>query len=103
MGKWKESVCRGMQSICNCISVAAKQAREAEIDIPSKRRFSLMYTSGEDSVVRPEEKGHSIPEVVTRTGIGIWAFLDCLDDVKDRAENSLTDLAKRRSYRKVPE
>lgn len=103
MGKWKESVCRGMQSMCNCFSVAAKQAREAEIDIPSKRRFSLMYTSGEESVVRPKEKGLSIPEVVARTGIGIRTFLDCMDGVKDWSENNLTDLANRRSYQKLPE
>jgi len=92
-----------MQPICNCFSVAMKQAREAEIDVPSKRRFSLMYTSGEESVVRPKEKGLNIPEVVTRTGIGIRTFLDCLYDVEDRAENSLTDLEKRRPYWKLPE
>ena len=103
MGKWKESICGKMQAICNCVSVAAKQAREAEIDLPSKRRFSLMYASGEESVVRPKEKGHSIPEVVTRIGIGIRTFLDCLNDVKDRAEINLTDLEKRRPYWKVPE
>jgi len=103
MGKWKESICGKMQTICDCISVAAKQAREAEIDLPSKRRFSLIYASGEESVVRPKEKGHSIPEVVTRTGIGIRTFLDCLDDVEDRAENMLTDFEKRRPYWKLPE
>jgi len=103
MGKWIESVCRGMEAICNCISAAAKQAREAEIDLPSKRRFSLMYASGEESVVRPMEKDFSIPEVVTRIGIGIRTFLDCLNNVKDWSENSLTDPAERMSYRKVPE
>jgi len=92
-----------MQTICNCISVAAKQTREAEIDLPSKRRFSLMYASGEESVVRPMEKDFSIPEVVTRIGIGIRTFLDCLNNVKDWSENSLTDPAERMSYRKVPE
>jgi len=80
-----------------------KQAREAEIDVPSKRRFSLMYTSGEESVVRPKEKGLNIPEVVTRTGIGIRTFLDCLNDVKGWSEKNLTDPAERMSYRKVPD
>jgi len=103
MGQWKESICGRMQTICDCISVAAKQAREAEIDIPSKRRFSLMHASGEESAVPPKEKGHSIPEVVTRIGIGIRTFLDCLDDVEDRVEKMLTDFEKRRPYWKVPE
>jgi hypothetical protein len=103
MGKWKESICGRMQAICNCFSAASRQAREAEIDIPSKRRFSLMYTSGGESVVRPKEKGLSIPEVVIRTGIGIQIFLDCLNNVKDWSENSPTDPAERMSYRKVPE
>ena len=62
-----------------------------------------MYASGEESVVRLKEKAHIIPEVVTRIGIGIRTFLDCLGDVEDRAENMLTDFEKRRPYWKVPE
>ena len=101
--RWIDRVCRAMKPICNCVSVAARQAREAEIELPYKRRFRQILASGEASFAIPQDAGPGLDEVVARTGIGVRAFLDCLDDVKDRSENSLADPAARRSYRKVPE
>jgi hypothetical protein len=49
MEKVKGSGFRFMKTICDCISVAARQAREAEIDVPAKRRFHLMNESGDAS------------------------------------------------------
>ena len=101
--RWIDRVWRALKPLCNCVSVAARQAREAEIEVPSKRRFRQILESGEASFAIPQDAGPGMDEVVSRTGIGVRAFLDCLDDVKDRSENSLTDLAERRSYWKVPE
>ena len=98
-----DRVCRAMKSVCNCFSVAAQQAREAEIDIPSKRSFRQRATSGEASSALPQEAGTGLHEVVARTQIGVRTFLDCLDDAKHQVEQSRTDAEKRLSYRRLPE
>jgi len=86
MGKWKESICGWMGTICNCVSVAVRQAREAEIDIVSKRRFRQMLASGEASFALPQEEGTGMREVLARMGARIDSFLHGLDDVKNQAE-----------------
>lgn len=103
MEKLKESICGRMKTICNCFSVAARQAREAEIDIVSKRRFRQMLASGELSIALPQEEGTGIREVMARTKIGARSFLDCLNDAKSQVEWSRFDVSARRFYQKLPE
>ena len=103
MGKWKESLSRRMQSLCTCVSVASKQAREAEIDAPSKRRFRQMLASEEGSIAISGDGSTGVREVKARMGIGLRAFLDCLDDVKTQAEQLKTGVLEKREYRKLPE
>ena len=103
MGKWKESICGRMQTICNCFSAASRQAREAEIDVPSKRSFRLMYASGNESFALPIDAGTGLDGVAARTKIGLKAFLDCLIDAKNRVEWSRTDSSTRRFFQKLPE
>ncbi len=92
-----------MKPICDCVSVAAKQAREAEIEVPSKRRFREMLASGEASVALPQEPGTRLREVATRAKIGAGAFLECLTDAGHRAEQSRTDTLTMRTFRRLPE
>jgi hypothetical protein len=92
-----------MKPICNCFSVSVKQAREAEIDVPSKRRFRLFYASGDADSSLPQDTGTGLHEVAARTGIGMRTFLNCLDDAKNQVEQSRTDVLKRMSYRRLPE
>jgi hypothetical protein len=99
----KDRVCRAMKPICNCISVAAQQAREAEIDVPLKRHFRQRVVSGETSSALPEDAGTRLHEVVARTQIGVATFLHCLDDAKRQVEQSRTDAGKRPSFRRLPE
>lgn len=101
--KLTNRICRVITPICNCFTVAAKQAREAEIDVPSKRRFRLRYASGDADSSLPQDAGTGLHEVVTRTQIGVRSFLACLDDAKDQVEQSRTDAEKRISYRRLPE
>jgi len=103
MGKWKEGICGRMQTICNCFSAASRQAREAEIDVPSKRTFRLMYGSVNDSFAPPMDAGTGLDGGIARTKIGLRAFLDCLIDAKNRVEWSRTDASTRRFYQKLPE
>ena len=103
MGKWKESICRRMQTICNCFSAASRQAREAEIDVPSKRRFRLLYGSGDASSAPPMDASTGLDGDIARTKIGLTAFLDCLNDAKNRVEWSRTDGLSRKYYRRLPE
>lgn len=105
MGKerLRDRVCRMMKPICNCFSVAAKQAREAEIDVPSKRRFRQRVLSGESPSAIPQDAGTGLHEVVARTGIGMRTFLDCLDDARKQVEESRTNAIARLSYRRLPE
>ena len=98
-----DRVCRAMKPICNCFSVAAKQAREAEIDVPSKRRFRLLYASGDTDSSLPQDAGTELHEVVAWTQIGVRTFLACLDDAKHQVEQSRTDAEKPLSYRRLPE
>jgi len=98
-----DRVSRAMKSVCNCFSVAAQQAREAEIDVPSKRRFRQIYASGDADSSLPQDAGTGLHEVVARTQIGVRTFLDCLDDAKHQVEQSRTDAEKRLSYRRLPE
>ncbi len=101
--KLADRICRMITPICNCFKVAAKQAREAEIDVPSKRRFRLGYASGDADSSLPQEAGTGLHEVVTRTQVGVRTFLACLDDAKHQVEQSKTDAEKRISYRRLPE
>ena len=102
-GSLKDRLCRAMKPICNCISVAAQQAREAEIDVPSKRSFRQRATAGEASSALPQDAGTRLHEVVERTQIGVTSFLDCLNDAKHQVEQSRTDAEKRLSFRRLPE
>ena len=103
MGKWKESMCKRMQTICNCFSVASRQAREAEIDVPSKRSFRQMLASEEGSIALPQQESTGVREVKARMGIGLRTFLDCIDEVKNQAEQLKTGGLEKRDYRKMPE
>lgn len=78
-------------------------AREADIDVPSKRRFRLLYGSGDASSTPPMEAGTALDEGITRAGIGFRTFLDCLNDAKIRVEQSKTDKLARMTYRNLPE
>ena len=99
----RDRLCRAMKPICNCFSDAARQAREAEIDATSKRRFRRMLASEEGSVALSQDGVAGAHEVVARTQIGVRAFLNCLDDVKQQVEQSRADTEKRMSYRRLPE
>ena len=98
-----ESICRRMQTICNCFSAASKQAREAEIDVPSRRRFRLLYGSADASSALPQNLGTGLEERIARTGVGLGTFLDCLNDARNRVEQSKTDDLGRKFYRRLPE
>jgi hypothetical protein len=98
-----DRVCSAMKPICHCFSVAAKQARDAEIDVPSKRRFRQIYASGDADSSLPQDAGTGLHEVVARTGIGMRTFLDCLDDARNQVEESRSDALRRLSYRRLPE
>ncbi len=99
----RDRVCGAMKPICTCFSVAAKQAREAEIDVPSKRRLRQGVLSGEPSSAIPLDTGAGLQEVAGRTGIGVRTFLDCVIDARNRVEQGRTDALSRMSYRKLPE
>jgi hypothetical protein len=94
---------RRMQTICNCISEASRQARDADIDVPSKRVFHLMYASRDASSARPMDAGARLYEGMARTRIGMRTFLDCLNDAKIRVQQGGTDDLTRKSYRRLPE
>jgi hypothetical protein len=94
---------RRMLTICNCFSAASRQAREAEIDVPSKRRYRLVYASGNESSAPPMDAGSGLDGGIALTKIGLRAFLDCLNDAKNRVERSRTDNSARRFYHKLPE
>lgn len=98
-----DRICRVITPICNCFTVAAKQAREAEIDVTSKRSFRQRVEPEEASSALPQEAGTGLHEVVARTQIGVRTFLACLDDAKHQVEQSRTDAEKRISYRRLPE
>jgi len=99
----RDRVCGAVKPICTCFSFAARQAREAEIDVPSKRRFRQGALSGEASSAIPQDAGAVLHEVTARRGTGVRAFLDCLDDARKRAEERRTDAFSRMSYRKLPD
>jgi hypothetical protein len=86
MGKWKESICRWMQTICHCFSDASRRTKEAEFEIPSKRRFRMMLASEEGSIAFPQDESTDVGEGKARMGIGLRAFLDCMNEVKNQAE-----------------
>jgi hypothetical protein len=99
----RDRVCGALKPICNCLSVAANQAREAEIDVPSRRRFRQGALSGEASSAIPQGAGAGVHEVAARTGIGVRAFLDCVNDARNRVQESRFDALSRMSFRKLPE
>jgi len=101
---WEEGICRRMQTICNCFSAAFKQAREAEIDVPSKRRFHQMLASEEGSCTLPQDEGAGgVRKVMGRARVGLRTFLDCLYDTRNRVEQSISDVFERKKYRRLPE
>ena len=99
----RDRICGAVKPICTCFSVAARQAREAEIDIPSKRRFRQEAMSGEASSAIPLDAGDVLHEMAARTEIGMRAFLDCVSDARNRVEQSRSDGLSRLSFRKLPE
>lgn len=101
--RMKDRMCRVITPICNCFTVAAKQAREAEVDVPSKRRFRLVYASGDADSSLPQDAGTGLHEVVARTQVGVRTFLECLDDAKRQVEQSRIDAEKRLPFRRLPE
>jgi len=103
MQKWKESMCNRMQTICNCFSAAFRQAREAEIDDISRRRFRQRLASSEASIALPQEEGTGMREVLAHMGGRIDSFLHCLDDVKNQAEQIIIGGFETKNYRKLPE
>jgi len=105
MGRKKltDRLCKKIHPVCDCFSVALSRAREAEIDVPAKRSFRQIYASGNGSGDLPQDEGHGAREVAARTTVGMRAFLDCLDDARNRVRLSNTDFSIRRSYRKLPE
>jgi hypothetical protein len=94
---------RRFQTVCNCFSVASKQAREAEIDLPSKKSFRLMHVSGNASSAPSMVAGTVLEGEIARTKIGLMAFLDCLNAAKNRVRQTQIDKPTRMSYRKLPE
>jgi len=94
---------RRMHTICNCISEASRQARDADIDVPSKRVFRLKYVSGDASFAPPMDAGTGLYEGTARTRTGMRTFMDCLNDAKTRVRQSRTDGLTRKSYRRLPE
>jgi hypothetical protein len=94
---------RKVHTSYNWISEASKHAREADIDVPSKRSFRQMYASRDTSPPSPMNAGPGLYEEITRTEIDWGTFLDCLLDVKNRVEQSRTDDFIRKSYRRLPE
>lgn len=103
MGWFKESICRRMQTICHCFSVASRQAREAEIDVPSRRRFRQMLASEEGTISISRNASTDVREVTARTGGRLRTFLDCLYDVRNRVEQPKTDRSTQILYRRLPE
>ena len=103
MQKWIENMCGRMQTIGNCFSAASRQAREAEIDVPSKRSYRLMYGSGNESFAPLRDAGTGLGGGIARKKIRMRAFLDCLIDARNRVEWSRTDISTRRFYQKLPE
>lgn len=103
MARWRDSTCEKMQTIRTCLSVVSRQSRESEVDVPSKRHFRLIYGSASPSSAPLLDAGTGPGGVVTHRGIGVWAVLDCLNDVKYRVERSRTDRFARRSYHRLPE
>jgi len=103
MGWWEEKICKWMRTICNCFSAASRQAREAEIDVPSRRRFRLVYESGDASFAPQQNRGKGLEEGIARTRVGLWKFLECLYDAGNRVEQSKTGDPARNQYRKLPE
>jgi hypothetical protein len=99
----KDRMCRVITPICDCFTVAARQAREAEVDVPSKRHFRLRYESGDPDSSLHQDAGAELHEVVARTRIGVKTFLTCLDDAKHQVEQSRADAEKRISFRRLPE
>jgi hypothetical protein len=99
----RDRACGTVKPICSCFSVAARQAREAEIDVPSKRRFRQKALSGGSSSAIPLDEGAVLHEVAARTEIGMRAFLDCVSDARKRVEQSRTEGLSRVFYRKLPE
>jgi hypothetical protein len=93
---------RRMQTICDCISEASRQARDADIDVPSKKRFRLVYGSGDALSTFLMDAGTGLNEGIARTRIRLTAFLDCLNDAKSRVQQSRIDDLTRKSYRKLP-
>ena len=99
----RDRVCGAVKPICTCFSVAARQAREAEIEVPSKRRIRELLASGEAAFALPQDEGTGVREVIARTRIGARSFLHCLDDITNQAGQLKTGGLERREYRKLPE
>ena len=62
-----------------------------------------MLASGEASLALPQEADTGLHEVMTHTGMGLKAFLECLATANRQAEQSENDVLARRSYRNKDE
>lgn len=67
-----------LKTIGRCISVAFQQARQSEIEVPSKRRFRLLYEAGNGSIahLRDSSPGkRNLPATsTTQTQSGVHEF-----------------------------
>lgn len=92
-----------LQTIRRCISVALQQARQSEIENPSKRSFRSLYESGNTPAAQARNTSPGGKDLVTRAGIGLQTFLDCCSEANQRARESEMDVLVRRFYRESRE
>ena len=92
-----------LQTIRRCLSVAFHQARQAEIEVPSKRRFRLLCEAGNAPAAPLDETNPGGKYLVTRAGVGLKTFLRCCSEANQRARQSEIDVLARRSYPKFHE
>jgi hypothetical protein len=88
-----------LQTIRRCISVAFHQARQSEVEVPSKRSFRLLYETGNAPAAQPHNTSPGGKDLVARAGVGLQTFLSCCSEANQRARQSEIDVLARRSYR----
>lgn len=88
-----------LQTIRGFLSVAFHQARQAEIEVPSKRKFRLLCEAGNAPAAPLDETNPGRKYLVTRAGVGLETFLRCCSEANQRARQSEIDVLARRSYR----
>ena len=88
-----------LQTIRRCISVALQQARQSEIEVPSKRSFRPMYEAGNTPAAHPHDTSPGGNDLVARAGAGLKTFLNCCSEANQQARQSEIDVLVRRFYR----